>query len=123
MGHLEWVNQNAHWIVMMVVVMSMLPFVGVIGAMLYQNTWFISRCKVMMAALWAFFSSLIIGFFIDWALLGWLLWYGMLFVIPFGLTIYGSYKAIKSSKSVAQVTHDTIIIVFYKKHYFYIFVL
>ena len=37
LGHLEWVNQNAHGIIMMVVVMSMLPFVGVIGAMLYQR--------------------------------------------------------------------------------------
>ena len=61
LGHLEWVNQNANWIIMMVVVMSMLPFVGVIGAVLYQRIRVYFKCKVMMAALWAFFSSLIMG--------------------------------------------------------------
>ena len=47
----------------------------------------------MIAALWAFFSSLIIGLFtLIGPLIGWLLWYAILFVIPFGITIYGSYK-------------------------------
>ena len=37
LGHLEWVSQNAHWIIMMVVVISILPFVGIIGAVFYRR--------------------------------------------------------------------------------------
>ena len=37
LGHIDWVSEHAHWIIMSVVIFSLMPFIGIMGKMLYQS--------------------------------------------------------------------------------------